>query len=288
MSEARRTDRGKATSALPPISLPGRDEVRSTEPPSLQPRAVRHNRRSHAGAEAASLSAGAVRRRKATRRRAVATSITILLATIPLTLGVALAGCTRGSTSSRPPIHLNPNMDDQPKAKAQSESRFFADGKTERDPVPGTVARGELFADAALHTGKTPAGDPVAHGPTPVDAALLTRGAQRYAIYCQPCHAENGSGQSMLRERAGVATADLTQARLVQAPDGYIFDVITHGFGLMPSYAYQVPVADRWAIIAHVRELQAAAAKAGATAGGAAGSAAPAPAGTGAGEGEAP
>jgi mono/diheme cytochrome c family protein len=153
-------------------------------------------------------------------------------------------------------------MDDQPKAKAQSENHFFADGKTERLPVPGTVARGELFADASLHTGKDAAGNPVARSPLPVDQALRTRGAQRYAIYCQPCHAENGSGQSMLRERAGVNTADLTQERLVQAPDGYIFDVITHGFGLMPSYAYQVPVADRWAIIAHVRELQAAAAQA--------------------------
>ncbi len=266
MSEVRSTERGGATNAFPPLTLPGRSEVHSTEPPSLQPRALRPNRRSNAGVEAASLSAGAVRRRRETRRRAVATATPILLAITLLPLG--LASCTRGSTSSRPPIHLNPNMDDQPKAKAQSENHFFADGKTERSPVPGTVARGELFANAALHTGKDAAGEPVAGSPLPVDQALRTRGAQRYAIYCQPCHAENGSGQSMLRERAGVATADLTQERLVQAPDGYIFDVITHGFGLMPSYAYQVPVADRWAIIAHVRELQAAAAKARAAEGG--------------------
>ncbi len=214
--------------------------------------------------------------------------MTVLLATTCLGAALALTACTRGSTSSRPPIHLNPNMDDQPKAKSQSESPFFADGKTERDPVPGTVARGELYPNAALHTGKTTAGDPVAHGPIPVDPELLSRGAERYAIYCQPCHAENGSGQSMLRERAGVATADLTQERLVQAPDGYIFDVITHGFGLMPSYAYQVPVADRWAIIAHVRELQAAAAASGGAAAGTAPTPAPPAAGGEATQGEAP
>ncbi len=282
MSEARSTKRGRVTNPFPPTPPPGRNEVRSTEATPPQPRAQRPNRRSHAGVEDASLFAGAVCRRRETIRRAVATATPVLLAMTLLPLG--LASCTRGSTSSRPPIHLNPNMDDQPKAKAQSESPFFADGKTERSPVPGTVARGELFANAALHTGKDAAGEPVAGSPLPVDQALRTRGAQRYAIYCQPCHAENGSGQSMLRERAGVATADLTQARLVQAPDGYIFDVITHGFGLMPSYAYQVPVADRWAIIAHVRELQAAAAKARAAEGSEAASPAPAPAGAGGGE----
>lgn len=172
---------------------------------------------------------------------------------------VLAAGCTRGSTSSRPPIHLNPNMDDQPKAQAQEASAFFADGKVMRSPVAGTVARGDLAAlgaDSAVATGRGADGEPVATSPVPVDEHLLARGAQRYAIYCAPCHAASGNGKSMLRERAGVATADLLQLRLRQAPDGYLFDVVSRGFGLMPSYAYQVPVADRWAIIAHVRELQ--------------------------------
>ena len=184
----------------------------------------------------------------------------------PLHLGVGvvvvlllLGGCTRGSTSSRPPIHPNPNMDDQPRAEAQEASAFFADGKVMRRPVPGTVPRGGLHPEPAAATGQTPDGEPVATSPVPVDAELLARGAERYAIYCGPCHAESGNGQSMLRERAGVNTADLLQPRLREASDGYIFDVITNGFGLMSSYAYQIPVADRWAIVAHVRELQAAA-----------------------------
>ncbi|MGD2114911.1 MAG: cytochrome c [Acidobacteriota bacterium] len=172
---------------------------------------------------------------------------------------VAVMGCTRGSTSGRPPIHLNPNMDDQPKAEAQEASAFFADGAVMRRPVAGTVARGDLRPDAAVATGLGGDGEPVATSPVPVDAELLARGAERYAIYCGPCHAESGNGQSVLRERAGVNTADLLQPRLRQVSDGYLFDVITNGFGLMPAYAYQVPVADRWAIIAHVRELQAAA-----------------------------
>lgn len=174
-----------------------------------------------------------------------------------VTLVLVLGGCTRGSTSSRPPIHLNPNMDDQPRYEAQASSGFFADGMAMRSPVPGTVARGDLAADPAVVTGTTSGGTQVTFSPVPVDEELLERGADRYAIYCGPCHAEDGSGRSMLRQRSGVATADLTQDRLRQATDGYLFDVITNGFGLMTSYAYQLPPRDRWAVVAHVRRLQA-------------------------------
>jgi len=183
-------------------------------------------------------------------------AMAVVLAWLLVFACVLVAGCTRGSTSSRPPIHLNPNMDDQPKAQAQEASAFFADGKVMREPVPGTVSRDNLEADPAVATGTGPDGQPVATSPVRVDEHLLARGAQRYQIYCQPCHGASGNGKSMLRERAGVATADLLQSRLRQAPDGYLFDVVSHGFGLMPSYAYQIPVADRWAIIAHVRALQ--------------------------------
>lgn len=171
-------------------------------------------------------------------------------------LALLAVGCTRGSTSSRPPIHLNPNMDDQPRYEAQAESGFFADGKAMRQPVAGTVARGELVIAPAFVTGEA-GGVPLATLPIPVDQELLTRGAERYAIYCGPCHAEDGSGRSMLRERAGVATADLNQARLIDASDGYLFDVITNGFGLMPAYRYPIEPRDRWAIVAWVRRLQA-------------------------------
>ncbi|HEX6201323.1 MAG TPA: cytochrome c [Thermoanaerobaculia bacterium] len=172
-------------------------------------------------------------------------------------LALSALACTRGSTSSRPPIHLNPNMDDQPRYEAQAASDFFADGMAARAPVPGTVARGELADDPGLQTGATADGTPLAFVPIPVDERFLARGTDRYAIYCGPCHADDGSGQSMLRQRSGVATADLTQERLRQATDGYLFDVITNGFGLMGPYAYQLAPRDRWAVVAHVRRLQA-------------------------------
>jgi mono/diheme cytochrome c family protein len=168
---------------------------------------------------------------------------------------LSLVACTRGSTSDNPPIHLNPNMDDQPRYEAQASSDFFYDGKAMRTPVAGTVARGALAESAAFATGMV-GGAPVDASPIPVGEELLARGGERYAIYCGPCHAENGDGESMLKERSGVATADLTQDRLLTVGDGYLFDVITHGFGLMPGYAYPIPPEDRWAIVAWVRKLQ--------------------------------
>lgn len=95
-----------------------------------------------------------------------------------------LCGCVRGCTSSRPPIHLNPSMDDQPKLLPQAESTFFYDGSGMRAPVPGTIARGELRDDPAYFEGKDASGAFVAKIPIPVDDALTARGKARYAIYC--------------------------------------------------------------------------------------------------------
>lgn len=171
-------------------------------------------------------------------------------------LALVASACFRGSPSERPPIHLNPNMDDQPKYLAQSESAFFADGATMRPAVPGTVARGELREEDAYWRGRQ--GEAMVRGiPLPViDEETLRRGAERYAIYCGLCHGERGDGKGMLFERAAVESADLTEARIADMPDGQIFDTVTHGFGLMSGYAHQIPVADRWAIVAHVRVLQ--------------------------------
>lgn len=177
---------------------------------------------------------------------------------------VALGGC-RGCVSSRPPIHLNPNMDYQPKLQPQEASRFFYDGASMRPPVEGTVALEDPVELDASVTGLAPDGELVATIPAavrqrfPSDEAFAARGLERFEIYCAPCHGDRGDGQGMLRQRAGVVSADLRQARLREAPDGHFFDVISHGLGLMPSYAAQVPVLDRWAIIGHVRTLQAAA-----------------------------
>lgn len=173
---------------------------------------------------------------------------------------LALAGgCMRGSTSSKPPIHPNPNMDNQPKYRAQAASAYFYNGATMRLPVEGTVARGELGDDTVFLTGLDPAGEFVAEVPFAVDESLVLRGEERYAIYCAPCHHENGSGRGVLYERAQIEAGDLHEERLRQAPDGEIFDVITNGLGLMSGYRYPIPTRDRWAIVAYVRELQAAA-----------------------------
>ena len=171
-------------------------------------------------------------------------------------MALALTGCARGCTSGRPPIHVNPNMDEQPKLQAQEESAFFYDGAAMRPPVPGTVARGELRGDAPLETGKDAAGAFLAASPLPSSPAMLERGAQRYAIYCAPCHTETGSGKGILFERGKVPTADLNNEKVRAMPDGQLYDVITNGFGLMPGYRWPLSVADRWAIAAHVRRLQ--------------------------------
>jgi hypothetical protein len=179
-----------------------------------------------------------------------------VLGAFALTSVVVLAGCARGCTSSRPPIHLNPSMDDQPKVRPQAASTFFYNGASMREPVPGTVPIGGLKEDAAFFTGKGADGQFVATIPQPVDDALLERGSQRYGIYCQPCHDPRGTGQGILFQRGKVPTASFHDEKILKYPDGQIFDVITNGQGLMSGYRWPIPPADRWAIVAHVRELQ--------------------------------
>jgi mono/diheme cytochrome c family protein len=177
-------------------------------------------------------------------------------------LSLALGGCVRGCTSSRPPIHLNPNMDDQPRANALQASDFFYDGKAMRQPIAGTVAREDAVEPGVLETGREngaggfAAALPAAAGEH-FGQPLALRGAERYGIYCVPCHGAAGDGQGMLFTRSKVTSADLRIARLRAMPDGQLFDVISNGFGLMPSYRGQIPAADRWAIVAYVRQLQA-------------------------------
>jgi mono/diheme cytochrome c family protein len=182
-----------------------------------------------------------------------------VLSALPLVLVVAVSGCVRGCPSSRPPIHINPSMDDQPKVRPQAASNFFYNGASMREPVPGTVPIGGLREDTAFFTGRGADGQFVATIPRPVDDALLERGRQRYTIYCQPCHDPRGEGRGILFQRGNVPTASFHQDKIRQYPDGQIFDVITNGVGLMAGYRWPIPPADRWAIVAYVRELQRAA-----------------------------
>ena len=169
---------------------------------------------------------------------------------------VALSGCARGCTSSSPPIHPNPSMDNQPKVRPQTASTFFFNGASMREPVPGTIAIGGLREDTAFYTGKGEDGQFVAASPVAVDDAVRARGGQRYAIYCQPCHDARGDGKGILFQRGKVPTATFHQEKILKYTDGQIFDVITNGFGLMAGYRWPIPPADRWAIVAHVRVLQ--------------------------------
>ena len=178
------------------------------------------------------------------------------LGALVLTSVVVMSGCARGCTSSRPPIHLNPSMDNQPKVRPQSASTFFYDGSSMREPVPGTVAIGELKEDGPFFTGKGEDGQFVATSPAPVDEKVVERGRDRYRIYCQPCHDARGDGKGILFQRGNVPTATFHQEKVLKYTDGQIFDVITNGAGLMSGYRWPIPPADRWAIVAHVRALQ--------------------------------
>ena len=183
--------------------------------------------------------------------------MTRLVALALVAAAPVVQGCMRGCSSSEPPVLINFSMFNQPKYKAQAASHFFYDGKTMRPPVPGTIARGHLHEDLKLVTGMDADGKtPLAQSPVATDDALLARGAERYGIYCQPCHDERGEGKGVLSERAKVPTANLLDKRIVDLPDGQIFDTITNGKGLMASYRYPIVAHDRWAIIAYVRSMQ--------------------------------
>ncbi len=170
---------------------------------------------------------------------------------------VLLVGC-RGMQSDDPPIHPNLNMDFQERFDPQEFNPFFADGRSMRPPVPGTVARGMLREDVAFYQGRSPGGDYVADLPVPVTRALLERGQERYDIFCAVCHGQAGYGQGIIMTGGyGYTPApSYHDARLIEVSDGYLYDVITNGVRNMPGYAQQIPVADRWAIVAYVRALQ--------------------------------
>jgi mono/diheme cytochrome c family protein len=176
---------------------------------------------------------------------------------VVLALALLALSCCRGCTSSRPPVHLNPNMDNQPRYEPQAASAFFYNGAEMRPPVPGTVARGELRDHGPRWTGKDAAGAFVTAVPVKVDDAVRERGKQRFEIYCAACHDKGGDGKGILFERGKVPTPSFHTDKLLQMPDGQIFDTITNGTGLMPAYRYPIPVDDRWAIIVHLRALQA-------------------------------
>ena len=192
-----------------------------------------------------------------------------------LVLLAAVAGF-RGQKGTKTPIEIFPDMDHQPKVKAQVPSAFFADGRGDRVPVPGTVPLGyampqskdDPFPDEGKYygvrfsagpdyfdTGRF--GDRWGTGiPMPVTPALMQRGKERYTIYCAVCHGASGAGNGVASQYGMVAIANYHQDRLRNMADGEIFNTITHGKLTMLGYGPNIPVQDRWAIVAYVRALQ--------------------------------
>lgn len=202
------------------------------------------------------------------------TALLLVAALAPVT--ATFTSC-RGEISKKPPIHINPNMDWQPRLKAQSESEFenWTDKRGMRLPVRGTVARGHLRAldpdpdVAKFHVYKKGDGTHVTANPLPKTKENILRGKERYMINCSMCHGLNGRGVGLVGLKMPVRPPSLVkkatddhpktrheQDRVIPMPDGQMFDVITNGKGAMNPYKYQVSAKDRWAIIHYLRVLQ--------------------------------
>jgi mono/diheme cytochrome c family protein len=163
------------------------------------------------------------------------------LATLAIA-ALSLAGCRQ-------------DMHNQPKYRPLRATTFFADGSSARPLVEGTIARGTLQEDQAFFTGKV-GNAAVRELPFPVDDAVLTRGQERYNIYCTPCHDATGGGKGMVVLRGYKQPPSLHEPRLRTIEAGYFFDVMTNGFGAMPDYREQLSARDRWAVVAYIRALQ--------------------------------
>lgn len=148
------------------------------------------------------------------------------------------------------------DMHDQAKYESLERSRFFGDSAAARKPPENTVARGQLREDSVYYAGFTPDDQLVASIPMKVTADTLKRGRATFNAFCSPCHDRAGTGRGMIVRRGFPQPPTYHQERLRNVPDGYFFDVMTNGFGRMPSYASQVPVEDRWAVVAYIRALQ--------------------------------
>ncbi|HTZ74823.1 MAG TPA: cytochrome c [Candidatus Aquilonibacter sp.] len=167
--------------------------------------------------------------------------------------GVRIAACAAVVAFALSGCRLDMHI--QPKYLPYEPTTFFADGRSERPQVPGTVARGELRLDSLLFTG-TENGVESNTFPFPITRADLERGRERYNIYCTPCHDYTGGGDGMIVQRGFPHPPSFHSDRLRNAPVGHFFGVMTNGFGAMYSYADRVDVGDRWRIAAYIRVLQ--------------------------------
>jgi mono/diheme cytochrome c family protein len=157
-------------------------------------------------------------------------------------IAFALAGCRQ-------------DMHNQPKFVPQRGTSFFADGRSVRPQVAGTVSRSQGDINSYFLTGLVNGAE--ADGmPMPVTPALIARGQERYNIYCSPCHSRVGNGEGMIVQRGYYQATSMHSERLRQAPLGHFVNVMLNGYGAMPMYASELPPSDRWAVAAYIRALQ--------------------------------
>jgi mono/diheme cytochrome c family protein len=147
------------------------------------------------------------------------------------------------------------DMHNQPKFIPLRENQFYADGRSARPTIEGTIARGQLQDDPLLYTGKVN-GQEADQFPFPITEKDLARGRERFNIFCSPCHSQLGDGNGMVVQRGFKNPPSYFEPRLMKAPAGHFFNVMTNGWGAMGDYSAQVPVADRWRIAAYIRALQ--------------------------------
>ncbi|MCP3902742.1 MAG: cytochrome c [Planctomycetes bacterium] len=202
----------------------------------------------------------------------------LLTMTVLAMIPPAVIARARSSKNSKPRIHFIQDMDNQARIRAQHPSAIldsgqplFADGRGMRRPVSGTVAQGELNVDAHLHEGVLWGGWATTYPPSlPVTEAFIRRGQERFTIYCQPCHGAVGYGDGIVNQRAmelvnnpliangttWVNPKNIHEPEIRDQPVGQIYNTITNGVRTMAAYAAQIPVEDRWAIVAYVKALQ--------------------------------
>lgn len=180
---------------------------------------------------------------------------------------VCIAGC-RGSKSRRPPLYIFPDMKRQPRLRPQTSDSFFDDGRSSRLPVPGTIPRSEPlrvgerlvyeWQDSPVNTGReTGSTNFIENIPLPVTAQMLQRGREIFDINCAVCHSRLGDGNGVPKRIGAMAVVgNLHDKRIVELTDGEIFNTLSYGKNLMPGYAANIGIQDRWSVVAYVRALQ--------------------------------
>lgn len=175
---------------------------------------------------------------------------------------LVLIARSRVTTSTEPRTQIFPDMDKQDRFSTQTANPFFADGRAMRAPATGTVAQGGLRDDSHLYLGKDDT-EWVTTFPFRITAETMQRGRERFDIYCAPCHGLAGYGDGMIGARAEqlqegtwIPPLSFHSAVVRGRTEGELFNTITNGVRTMPAYGPQIPIGDRWAIVAYVRALQ--------------------------------